>query len=39
LIGAQVISRAVHSEELAKTVLLSAQLSIIEQFADDKNQA
>lgn len=39
LIGAQVISRAVHSEELAKTVLLSAQLSIIEQFADDKNSA
>lgn len=39
LIGAQVVSRAVQSQELAKTVLLSAQQSIIVQFADDKKQA
>ncbi len=39
LIGAQVVSRAVHSQEVAKTLLISAQQSIIEQFADDKNRA
>ncbi|MFO1368000.1 MAG: TetR/AcrR family transcriptional regulator [Marinagarivorans sp.] len=39
LIGAQVVSRAVASQELAKTILVSAQKSILEQFADDKNKA
>jgi TetR/AcrR family transcriptional regulator, transcriptional repressor for nem operon len=34
LIGAQVVSRAVHSQALASALLLSAQQSIIENFAN-----
>ncbi|HMU67248.1 MAG TPA: helix-turn-helix domain-containing protein [Cellvibrionaceae bacterium] len=39
LIGAQVVARAVHTQELAKNILLSAQHTILEHFADNKNEA